>query len=99
MAYVDILKNEAGKADAPGGQRIELRAGGEELRSPSAGKIPVTDLASAVVRISPRLAAAGMDSQLYVAPELQAEAVTLDMTARGADRVQSGGQRRQIRMF
>ena len=45
-------------------------------------KIPVTDLASAVIaRISPRLAAAGMDSQLYVAPELQAEAVTADMTA------------------
>ena len=42
----------------------------------------MTDLASAVIaRISPRLAAAGMDSQLYVAPELQAEAVTADMTA------------------
>lgn len=40
-----------------------------------------------------------MDSQLYVAPELQAEAVTADMTAVEQIVYNPGGQRRQIRMF
>ena len=45
-------------------------------------RISVLALATSVIaRISPRLAASGMDSQLFIAPELQSESVMADMTA------------------
>ena len=82
MAYVDILKNEAGRLTHLVDNVLSYARVEKNSVSLQPEKIPVTDLASAVIaRISPRLAAAGMDSQLYVAPELQAEAVTADMTA------------------
>lgn len=82
MDYVDILKNEAGRLthlvdNVLSYARVEKNSVSLHLE-----KIPVPDLASGIIaRISPRLASAGMDSQLSVVPELQLEAVMADMTA------------------
>lgn len=82
IAYVDILKREAGRLthlvdNVLSYARVEKNS--VTLRSE---RISVPALASAAIeRISPRLTGAGMDSQLSVASELQKEAVMADMTA------------------
>lgn len=82
MDYVDILKNEAGRLTHLVDNVLSYARVEKNSVSLHPEKIPVPDLAAAVIaRISPRLAAAGMDSQLSAAPELQAEAVMADMTA------------------
>lgn len=82
MDYVDILKNEAGRLTHLVDNVLSYARVEKNSVSLHPEKIPVSDLASAVIaRISPRLAAAGMDSQLSVAPELQTETVMADMTA------------------
>lgn len=82
MDYVDILKNEAARLTHLVDNVLSYARVEKNSVSLHPEKIPVPDLAAAVIaRISPRLAAAGMDSQLSAAPELQAEAVMADMTA------------------
>lgn len=82
MDYVDILKNEAGRLTHLVDNVLSYARVEKNSASLQPEKIPVPELASAVIaRISPRLAAAGMDSQLSVAPELHPEAVMADMTA------------------
>ena len=82
MDYVDILKNEAGRLTHLVDNVLSYARVEKNSVSLHPEKIPAPDLASAVIaRISPRLAAAGMDSQLSVAPELQTETVMADMTA------------------
>lgn len=82
MAYVDILKNEAGRLTHLVDNVLSYARVEKNSVSLHPEKIPVPDLASAVIaRISPRLASAGMDSQLSVAPELQQETVMADLTA------------------
>lgn len=82
MDYVDILKNEAGRLTHLVDNVLSYARVEKNSVSLHPEKIPVPDLAAAVIaRISPRLAAAGMDSQLSAVPELQAEAVMADMTA------------------
>lgn len=81
-AYVDILKNEACRLTHLVDNVLSYARVEKNSVSLHPEKIPVPDLAAAVIaRISPRLAAAGMDSQLSVAPELQKDAVMADMTA------------------
>lgn len=82
MAYVDILKNEAGRLTHLVDNVLSYAQVEKNSATLHPEKIPVPDLAAAVIaRISPRLAAADMDSQLSVAPELEPEAVMADMTA------------------
>lgn len=82
MDYVDILKNEAGRLTHLVDNVLSYARVEKNSVSLHPEKIPVPELAAAVIaRISPRLAAAGMDSQLSVAPELHPEAVMADMTA------------------
>lgn len=81
-AYIDILKNEAGRLTHLVDNVLSYARVEKNSVSLHPEKIPVPDLAAAVIaRISPRLAAAGMDSKLSVAPELQKDAVMADMTA------------------
>lgn len=81
-AYIDILKNEAGRLTHLVDNVLSYARVEKNSVSFHPEKIPVPDLAAAVIaRISPRLAAAGMDSKLSVAPELQKDAVMADMTA------------------
>lgn len=82
MAYVDILKNEASRLTHLVDNVLSYARVEKNAASLHPERIPVPVLANAVLdRISPRLAAAGMDSQLSVAEELQEESVTADMTA------------------
>lgn len=82
MAYVDILKNEAGRLTHLVDNVLSYARVEKNSASLHPERIPVPPLAAAVIaRISPRLAAASMDSQLSVAPELEEEAVTADLTA------------------
>lgn len=81
-AYIDILKNEACRLTHLVDNVLSYARVEKNSVSLHPEKIPVPDLAAAVIaRISPRLAAAGMDSQLSVAPELQRDVVMADMTA------------------
>ncbi len=81
-AYIDILKNEACRLTHLVDNVLSYARVEKNSVSLHPEKIPVPDLAAAVIaRISPRLAASGMDSQLSVAPELQKDAVMADMTA------------------
>ena len=99
MAYVDILKNEAGRLTHLVDNVLSYARVERKFGLPPAGKIPVTDLASAVIaRISP----AGRRG--HGLPALRGSGAAsggrdCGHDRRGADRVQSGGQRRQIRMF
>lgn len=82
MAYVDVLKNEAGRLAHLVDNVLSYARVEKNSVALQPEKIPVPDLAAAVIaRISPRLAAAGMDSQLSIAPELEPETVMADMTA------------------
>lgn len=81
-AYIDILKTEACRLTHLVDNVLSYARVEKNSVSLHPEKVPVPDLAAAVIaRISPRLAAAGMDSQLSVAPELQKDAVMADMTA------------------
>ena len=82
MDYVDILKNEAGRLTHLVDNVLSYARVEKNSVSLHPEKIPVPELAASVIaRISPRMTAAGMDSQLSVAPELQQESVMADMTA------------------
>lgn len=82
IAYVDILKREAGRLTHLVDNVLSYARVEKNSVSLRAERIPVGVLASAVIaRISPRLTGAGMDSQLSVVPELQRDAVLADMTA------------------
>lgn len=82
IAYVDILKREAGRLTHLVDNVLSYARVEKNSVSLRADRIPVGVLASAVIaRISPRLTGAGMDSQLSVSPELQRDAVLADMTA------------------
>lgn len=98
MAYVDILKEEASRLTHLVDNVLSYARVEKNSVTLRPERISVLALATSVIaRISPRLAASGMDSQLFIAPELQSESVMADHDCRGTDRVQSGGQCRQIR--
>ena len=82
MAYVDILKEEASRLTHLVDNVLSYARVEKNSVTLRPERISVLALATSVIaRISPRLAASGMDSQLFIAPELQSESVMADMTA------------------
>lgn len=82
MAYVDILKEESSRLTHLVDNVLSYARVEKNSVTLRPEKISVPALASSVIaRISPRLTASGMDSQLFIAPELQSESVMTDMTA------------------
>lgn len=82
MAYVDILKDEAARLTHLVDNVLSYARVEKNSVCLHPERIAVPALAASIIsRISPRLAGTGMDSQLFIAPELQTEYVMADMTA------------------